>query len=237
MALTTTALRTAWGPPCALQYPMTVTLNGGGRVRVDGRVGAAVHALDAILTRWDYRTRRADTGAYNCRRITGGTGYSLHAYGIALDLNWTTNPYGRTLRTDMPRGMIDAIQAMCTVNGKQVWRWGGDYTGNKDAMHFEVVCTPADLATGIAGAKPAKPPQPRPPVSEGTDTMTPAQEAKLDQLAADVAAIKFTVAVVLAAVMDELPDDQKKRALLNRLRDSAARQEAALSRIEAQHGN
>lgn len=110
----------------------------------------AVAALDARLRAHNYRTRKADTGAYNCRKITGGSGYSLHAYGIALDINWQSNPYGPTLVTDMPAAMVADIKAIRTRNGKQVWRWGGDYAGNKDAMHFEIVCSPADLATGIA---------------------------------------------------------------------------------------
>ena len=45
----------------------------------------------------------------------------------------------------------DEILAIRTKNGKQVWRWGGHYTTNRDAMHYEIVCTPADLATGIKG--------------------------------------------------------------------------------------
>lgn len=96
-----------------------------------------------------YATRKADTGAYNCRKITGGTGYSLHSYGIALDINWQSNPYGSRLVTDMPSAMIADIKAIRTKNGKQVWRWGGDYSGNKDAMHFEIIASPADIATGI----------------------------------------------------------------------------------------
>lgn len=152
MALSTSQLRNAWAPACKLQNPQTVNLFGGGRVHVDGRVVEAVLALNGVLIRHHYRTRRADTGAYNCRRITGGTGYSLHAYGIAVDINWQSNPYGKRLVTDMPRQMVEEIKALRTGNGKQVWRWGGDYTTNKDAMHFEIVCTPADLATGIKGA-------------------------------------------------------------------------------------
>lgn len=155
MALSTSQLRNAWAPACKPRSPQTVNLHGDGRVHVDGRVVPAVHALDAVLARWGYRTRRADTGAYNCRKITGGSGYSLHAYGIAVDINWTTNPYGKRLVTDMPAGMVAEIKAIRTGNGKQVWRWGGDYATNKDAMHFEIVCTPADLATGIKGTTPA----------------------------------------------------------------------------------
>jgi hypothetical protein len=109
-------------------------------------------ALNECLRRHDYRAHPGQTGAYNCRPITGGTGYSLHAYGIAADINWSANPYGRRLVTDMPRAMIADVKAIRANNGARVFRWGGDYRGNKDAMHFEVICTPADLATGIRGA-------------------------------------------------------------------------------------
>ena len=144
----TAELRILWAPACTPPFAR-YTLHGGGVVTVDVLVVDAVKALNAVLIDWDYRTRRADTGAYNCRQITGGTNYSLHAYGIAIDINWNTNPYGRTLVTDMPIGMIEDIEAIETVGGVQVWRWGGRYRGNKDAMHFEVVASPAELARGI----------------------------------------------------------------------------------------
>lgn len=144
----TAELRILWAPACTPPFAR-YTLHGGGVVTVDVLVVDALKALNAVLIDWDYRTRRADTGAYNCRQITGGTNYSLHAYGIAVDLNWNTNPYGRTLVTDMPIGMIEAIEGIRTAGGVQVWRWGGRYSNNKDAMHFEVVASPAELARGI----------------------------------------------------------------------------------------
>lgn len=164
--LTTTQLRKAWGPPCRpASWRVTIALHGDGRITVDTRTQAAFVALNACLRAHSYRTRRGDTGAYNCRRITGGTGYSLHAYGIAADLNWQTNPYSKRLITDMPPAMVAAIKAIRTRNGRQVFGWGGDYRTNKDAMHFEVVCTPGDLATGIdprtvPGHEPPKPVDP-----------------------------------------------------------------------------
>lgn len=128
---------------------------------------AAYAALDAVLRKHNYRPRANVTGAYNCRRITNGSGYSLHAYGpgsryrfwtgvtvdtaVAVDINWDRNPYGPRLVTDMPRAMIDDIYRIRTRNGQQVWAWGGYYSGSKDAMHFEIVCSKASLATGIAG--------------------------------------------------------------------------------------
>ena len=148
--LATSTLRNLYGPPCSSK---------------GGRYGAAYTALDTVMHRHNYRPRPGVTGAYNCRKITGGSGYSLHAYGVgfvftfwsgvriatslAVDINWDTNPYGPRLVTDMPRAMIDDICRIRTKSGAQVWRWGGYYRGNKDAMHFEIVCHPADLGTGI----------------------------------------------------------------------------------------
>lgn len=155
----TSDMRRAWAPPCT--GPLTrIELHGHGVISVRSTAAQAFHALNAILAKHNYRTRRADTGAYNCRKITGGNNYSLHAYGIAADLNWTTNPYGPNLVTDMPMGMVHEIEALRTNDGHRVFRWGGRYSRNKDAMHYEVICTPAQLATGIRTATIQPPIQP-----------------------------------------------------------------------------
>jgi len=133
-------------------------------------MGAAYKALDDVLRKWKYRPEPGHTGSYNCRKITGGTNYSLHAYldgtlftfwsgvrismALAVDINWQRNPYGPKLITDMPRGMVDEICAIRTAGGVPVWGWGGYYSGNKDAMHFELLCTPAELSAGIRKPKP-----------------------------------------------------------------------------------
>lgn len=152
MALNSTATqRSLWAPAC--------------KTNAKQGVREAWTALDFCFSRWQYRINKADTGARSCRKITGGSGYSLHAFfvdgvfkfwsgveigmGIAVDVNWSKNPYGSRLVTDMPREMIEAILAIRTANGQQVWGWGGNYSRNKDAMHFELGCGPADIATGI----------------------------------------------------------------------------------------
>lgn len=168
MTLTTSALRREWAPACTPKGPVFLD---------------AYQALDTVFRHHGYRPTGPDCGAYNCRRITGGTGYSLHSYGpgdrftfwtgvtvstaLAVDINWQDNPYGPVLRTDMPRSMVDDVLRIRTRNGQQVWRWGGDYTSNKDAMHFEIVCGPRDLGTGIdattlPAVKPAWSPPPFP---------------------------------------------------------------------------
>lgn len=150
MTMTTSALRRAWAPACTPKGPVYLD---------------AYAALDACFKHHGYRPTAPDCGAYSCRAITGGTGYSLHSYGpgdpytfwtgltiatsLAVDINWNDNPYGKRLVTDMPRAMVDDVLRVRTRNGQQVWRWGGDYSTNKDAMHFEIVCDPHDLTTGI----------------------------------------------------------------------------------------
>lgn len=167
MTLSTEQLRRAWAPPKKARGATFL---------------AAYRALDDVLRRWRFDAGKGDTGAYNPRRITGGSGWSLHAYGpgdeftfwfgvtvttaLAVDIDWNNNPYGPRLVTNMPRAMVDEIEAIRTNNGKQVWSWGGDYSGNKDAMHFEIVCAPADLATGIRSTTP--PPAPPPPAPAPT---------------------------------------------------------------------
>lgn len=120
----------------------------------------AALAFDVLLdtfAAFGYVIRPKVTGAYNCRKITGGSVPSAHASGIALDVNWDTNPYtaGR-LVTDIPREMVVACEAIRTKAGIQVWRWGGDWDGRPetphqfyDAMHWEVLATAAQLAVGI----------------------------------------------------------------------------------------
>lgn len=151
MPLTTTQLRKEYAPACSRQGALFIP---------------AYTALDAGLKAHSYRPEAHHTGATNCRHITGGKNWSLHAYSpgdsftfwngvrlgstaLAVDINWQDNPWGKYLVTDMPKAMVNAIKAIRTNDGQQVWGWGGDYRGNKDAMHFEIVCSKKSLRSGI----------------------------------------------------------------------------------------
>ena len=88
-----------------------------------------------------------NTSAFNCRAITGGSGWSEHAYGRAIDLNPVENPYvrgssvapseGRRYadRPDLP-GVIhdgdEVVRAFAAVG----WLWGGDWESPIDYQHF-----------------------------------------------------------------------------------------------------
>lgn len=179
MALSTAQLRTAWKDYECRADAMVEMPFGPDRIRVAAPTVEAWTALAGVLAHHGYDIRVHDTDSYNCRAITGGTGKSLHAYGIALDVNWTTNPYqptpdrrpcrfsGKTTQaaraidvkearadTDMTRSMIEAVLAIKTKPGagKQaagVFAWGGDWQTVKDAMHFEICLAPEDIAQGI----------------------------------------------------------------------------------------
>jgi hypothetical protein len=95
-----------------------------------------VASIKRIERRWiarggnaAYTIRKADSGAYNCRRATGSASWSKHAWGAAVDLNWRSNPFGSRLVTDMPRWFVQLWL-------DEGWGWGGNWRGKKDAMHF-----------------------------------------------------------------------------------------------------
>jgi hypothetical protein len=110
---------------------------------------------DAYGPRRD-RPRDGDvSGSFECRQAvpspcTGGRGtgsWSMHAYGLAVDLNPVENPYVGCGQSHNPAarpyrdrsrhrpGMVTrrVVNAFRSIG----WGWGGSWTGNtKDYMHF-----------------------------------------------------------------------------------------------------
>lgn len=69
-------------------------------------------------------------GCFNVRSIRGRPGHmSLHAYGVALDLNAHDNPLG----SDESHQHPDVV-ALFKAHG---FHWGGDFVGRKDPQHFQ----------------------------------------------------------------------------------------------------
>jgi hypothetical protein len=95
---------------------------------------------------------------YAERPVRGGTALSNHASGTAVDLNAPRHPMGTdpaATFTGPQLGVIRAVVERCSG----AVRWGGDYTGRKDAMHFEIIgaeplCARV-LAGLVAGDRPA----------------------------------------------------------------------------------
>lgn len=102
---------------------------------------------------------------WNYRLIRGSsTSYSNHASGTAIDLNAPKHPLGRSGTFSAAKvAQIRAILKYC----EGVVRWGGDYSGRKDEMHFEINVGPgsaalARVAKKIRGGAPAPTPTPTP---------------------------------------------------------------------------
>ncbi len=86
--------------------------------------------------------------SYVCRPVTGGSGWSQHAYGLAIDLNPFQNPYVRGEvvlppgsdafldRTLLRPGMItdgdEVVGAFASIG----WGWGGHWDSLSDWQHF-----------------------------------------------------------------------------------------------------
>lgn len=166
MRYNTSGVRVAYAPACTGPFS-TIKLhsNDGAKITVDTRQVEAWLAFDDCLRHHGYLAEAHHTGAFVCRRITSGTGWSQHAFGTACDLNWLRNPYrpdGRLI-TDYPDEMIADILAIRTVSGELVFGWGGNWSKPKDTMHWECLASLKDLASGII---PPYGTQPVPPTEE-----------------------------------------------------------------------
>ena len=76
-----------------------------------------------------------DEWGYAFRPIRGqSSGYSNHASGTAADVNATLYPLG-LLRMIAPRAL--KVRTRLRLYHGCI-RWGGDYNGRKDQMHFEI---------------------------------------------------------------------------------------------------
>lgn len=85
-----------------------------------------------------------DTSSFMCRQTTGGTGWSEHSYGRAIDVNPVQNPYvkGWTViplngrRDTAAPGTITATGPVTRAMRGAGFVWGGTWRSLKDYMHF-----------------------------------------------------------------------------------------------------
>ena len=102
-----------------------------------------------------------NTSAFNDRPVAGGTSLSMHAYGLAIDLNPVQNPFlegvgamrrvspdgGKQYlnRADIRPGMAEQVVDVFADNGFLIW--GGDWHNPIDYQHFQL---DRDLAERLA---------------------------------------------------------------------------------------
>jgi len=88
-----------------------------------------------------------NTSGFNCRDAVGGSGWSRHAYGLAIDVNPRENPYvygGEVLppegepyvdRSPPRKGMAHPGSVLNRAFAAEGWSWGGRWR-NPDYQHF-----------------------------------------------------------------------------------------------------
>lgn len=140
----------------------------GSKVWVVIRKGDVSVVLLELMRRFNKDVqplRQIDIGGYNPRSVIGGRSLSNHASGTAVDLRWRDHPLGvRNTFTDKQEREIRKI--LSYMDG--VVRWGGNYQGRKDEMHFEINASLArvsDLADKIRHDKLQPSSRPVPPVT------------------------------------------------------------------------
>lgn len=89
--------------------------------------GNLIDALQNIYDRnLDHLVKSYD-GCFNIRRSKGGADYSVHSWGLAIDINATTNGYGKDPQMD-----LELVKCFTDAG----FEWGG-YWRKPDGMHFE----------------------------------------------------------------------------------------------------
>ena len=132
-----------------------------GKVPADGDVTASMECRNAVPS--------------PCNGGSTSTGHwSMHAYGLAVDIDPEWNPHRHNVSgpvifsaqpsqagrqqevaagiagTAFTPGQVAAVEAIRTVDGLQVFGWGGRWRSSHDAMHFEIRLTPAELRRGLS---------------------------------------------------------------------------------------
>lgn len=139
-------------------WPVIPDTNAGRRKLVDLFPSVAPHRVYvlagdvATIARWhvaEYHRRVEPIKVAGCwgwdvRKIGIGPDWSNHAAACAWDLNAPDNPDGTPTRKVMTAVQIGQCHAL-EHESDGVLRWGGDWA-DPDAMHWEIVGTPAQAA-------------------------------------------------------------------------------------------
>lgn len=76
--------------------------------------------LECHIMTWD--------GCFNIRTKRGGITFSLHSWGIAIDINAAWNAFGAE-----PQMLLELVKCFTDAG----FDWGGTWT-KKDGMHFQL---------------------------------------------------------------------------------------------------
>lgn len=141
LALESTAdMRKAWSDWFCANGPgqfANVRFFGKGIGGVPAPAVDAYIALEAALKATGYQP--VDAWSHKCRKIKNTDRYSLHSYGVAIDIDEKANPQssGAPYSGKIQKVHVDAVLGIRNVSGRRVWQWGGTWS-TPDRMHFQL---------------------------------------------------------------------------------------------------
>lgn len=182
-----------WNEDCPvplerLQYLKIDYIDFNGRMRSDGEIivldviADKVEKIFAALLKKKFPLAQIQTidhykgddeksmednnsSAFNCRKIMGQNIYSIHSYGLAIDINPVQNPYMVKLqgavkifpasgkeyvdRSKLREGMVSDNEVEIFRENKLIG-WGGNWQSIKDWQHFEVSREHAEEIIGLS---------------------------------------------------------------------------------------
>ncbi len=86
-------------------------------------------AFTNLIQRGFVKELKTFDGCFNVRKKRGLSSFSLHAWGIAIDVNAAWNGLGQ--KSTLSKGFVKCF----TDAG---FNWGGNWTSRVDPMHFEL---------------------------------------------------------------------------------------------------
>jgi hypothetical protein len=104
--------------------------------------------VDAYGANDDRSMAHDNTSAFNCRPVAGTSSWSMHAYGLAIDLNPVENPYVSGSHVSPKKGtkyadrcchraIVHPGDVVVSAFASIGWGWGGSWSGStRDYQHF-----------------------------------------------------------------------------------------------------
>jgi hypothetical protein len=145
------AAERGWGPgwPNCQTSKMVKVTRGDHSVFVRREIAQLVATLFALTEKRGYDINPAgevnQTWGFACRPIRGSDTPSNHSWGLAIDINSLSNPMQSTFKSNIPPNVVHDWE-ICG------FYWGGRYLNRPDAMHFEHIGRPEDIAADLARA-------------------------------------------------------------------------------------
>ncbi len=91
-------------------------------------IGPMTKALQNIIDRGLQDQVHSWDGCFNIRKKRGASSWSLHSWGIAVDINASTNEFGK--QPTMSKELVDCFK-------DAGFDWGGKWS-KPDGMHFQL---------------------------------------------------------------------------------------------------